>query len=212
MIDIEHRPLLRVRGLTKTFPGLRALDDVALDVTAGEIIGLVGHNGSGKSTLAKVLAGVHTPDQGGALEIRAHAGELVPLHPPNSDLHFIHLNLGLVESLSTIENLDLGKRHTRLGLLPSNRRREAVQARVLERTDLVSATDGRVRAQRTLTGEIVELGPVAALVLAQSRLPETSLLVAARRRSTEVLVVGDAYSPRNAMMAFTHGDVIARQI
>ncbi|MFF1880703.1 NAD(P)-binding protein [Pseudarthrobacter sp. NPDC058196] len=83
---------------------------------------------------------------------------------------------------------------------------------LLERTDLVSATDGRVRAQHMLTGEIIELGPVAAVVLAQSRLPETSLLDAARRHSTEVLVVGDAYSPRDAMMAFTHGDIVARQI
>ena len=56
--------LLRIRGMTKAFPGTRALDDVDLDLAAGEVHALVGQNGSGKSTLIKVLAGYHAPDNG----------------------------------------------------------------------------------------------------------------------------------------------------
>ena len=55
---------LRIEHLSKTFPGQVALDDVALDVGAGEVHALVGQNGSGKSTLIKILAGYHQPDPG----------------------------------------------------------------------------------------------------------------------------------------------------
>ena len=57
-------PLLRMRGIVKDFPGVRALDGVDLDVRAGEVHCLLGQNGAGKSTLIKVLAGAHRPDAG----------------------------------------------------------------------------------------------------------------------------------------------------
>ena len=56
--------LLETRRLVKTFPGVRALDDVSIDVRRGEILGLVGENGAGKSTLTKILAGQYQPDAG----------------------------------------------------------------------------------------------------------------------------------------------------
>ena len=56
--------LLEARDITKTFPGVKALDRVSLTVCAGEIVALVGHNGSGKSTLVKILAGVYQQDSG----------------------------------------------------------------------------------------------------------------------------------------------------
>jgi ribose transport system ATP-binding protein len=117
----EHRgaPLLRIAGLSKSFPGLKALDGVSLQAAAGEIVSIVGQNGSGKSTLVKVLAGLHHPDPGSVIEVRDAAGDL--RHP---ELHFIHQDLGLVPTLSTIENLDLGRRTGRATLLPVPTRRE----------------------------------------------------------------------------------------
>src|SRR3954471_5097139 len=117
--------LLDVRHLSMTFPGLRALDDVSLSVDAGEIVALVGQNGSGKSTLVKVLAGLHDPDPGS--EIALGTG------PDGSEvgLHFIHQDLGLVASLSTIENLDLDRSHGHRSLLPAPRREERRHAQQL---------------------------------------------------------------------------------
>ena len=57
-------PLLEMRGISKTFPGVRALDDVSLSVNAGEVQFLLGQNGAGKSTLIRILCGAHRPDAG----------------------------------------------------------------------------------------------------------------------------------------------------
>lgn len=56
--------LLELKGISKTFPGVKALSNVDLDLNAGEILGLCGENGAGKSTLMKVLTGIHKADPG----------------------------------------------------------------------------------------------------------------------------------------------------
>jgi ABC-type sugar transport system ATPase subunit len=106
--------LLKVRGLSKTFPGLRALDDIELNVAAGEIVAVVGQNGSGKSTLVKILDGFHQPDPGAVIE--------------HGELRVIHQDLGLVGMLNTVENLDLSRRHGLGGLRPVRTRAEAERA------------------------------------------------------------------------------------
>ncbi len=111
-------PLLRVAGMSKSFPGLKALDDVSLEVHSGEVVAVLGHNGSGKSTLVKILAGVYQADPGGVVEVRSAEGELVGGSAAREELHFIHQDLGLVDLLSTVENLGLGKAARTGGLAP----------------------------------------------------------------------------------------------
>lgn len=111
--------LLRIVNLSKSFPGLKALDEVALKVAAGEIVSVVGQNGSGKSTLVKVLAGIYQPDHAATVE--------------HSELRFIHQDLGLVATLSTIENLDVGRPLGRRGLLPLRERDERAAAELVIR-------------------------------------------------------------------------------
>lgn len=100
---------LRIDGLSKTFPGQRALHDVSLDVRRGEIHALLGENGSGKSTLIKCLAGVHPPDAGSRIEIAGSALR-VPYSPAEAiaaGCGFVHQDLGLIAPLTVMENLAL---------------------------------------------------------------------------------------------------------
>jgi ribose transport system ATP-binding protein len=98
---------LSFAGLSKTFGATRALNKVSLEVSAGEIHGLVGQNGSGKSTLIKVLAGYYEPDAGSKLSIDG-APVRLPWRPGDGrqyGISFVHQDLALIPSLTVLENL-----------------------------------------------------------------------------------------------------------
>ncbi len=102
-------PALRLEGIVKTFPGVRALDDVSFDVLPGEVHALMGENGAGKSTLMKVLGGIYQPDAG-----RIFVGEepvvmTSPLQAKGLGIVFIHQELSLAEELTVAENVFLGE-------------------------------------------------------------------------------------------------------
>jgi ribose transport system ATP-binding protein len=110
-------PLLQMRGIVKTFPGVRALDGVDLAVRAGEVHCLLGQNGAGKSTLIKVLAGAHRPDAGEIF----WDGEPVTLSNPTGAMRLgiatIYQELDLVDGLTTAENIFLGHEPSLAGFL-----------------------------------------------------------------------------------------------
>ncbi len=127
MEDATERPLLEMRGIVKTFPGVRALDGVDLVVRPGEVHCLLGQNGAGKSTLIKVLAGAHRPDEG---EIRWQ-GEPVTLANPDASITLgistIYQELDLVAGLTVAENIFLGHEKSRGGLIKGFETRKAAR-------------------------------------------------------------------------------------
>ena len=102
-------PALRLEGIVKTFPGVRALDGVSFDVTPGEVHALMGENGAGKSTLMKVLGGIYQPDEGQIIVAEEPVVMTSPLQAKSKGIVFIHQELSLAEELSVAENIYLGE-------------------------------------------------------------------------------------------------------
>ena len=99
---------LEMRGIVKTFPGTVACEQIDFDLRHGEIHALVGQNGAGKSTLIKVLAGIHSPDEGEVLIEGSPADHLTPRIAHDLGMRFIHQELNLVPQFNVAENIVLG--------------------------------------------------------------------------------------------------------
>lgn len=127
-------PALDMRGISKTFPGVKALDNVQLQAWTGEIHSLMGENGAGKSTLMKILSGAYTADPGGEIRID---GQLTPITGPKAaraaGIAIIYQELSLAPNLTVAENIYLGNEPKQFGVLAdrATMRRETVK--VLER-------------------------------------------------------------------------------
>lgn len=127
-------PALSVRRLSKRFGGASALQDVAFDLAAGEVHGLLGQNGSGKSTLIKILSGFHAPESGAEISVYGDPVSLPigPHDPMRLGIAFVHQNLGLIPSVSVIENLRMAE-FSKSNSLYVNWRAEAAAAAALFR-------------------------------------------------------------------------------
>jgi ribose transport system ATP-binding protein len=130
-------PFLEMRDISKTFPGVKALDHVNLQVFRGEVLALAGENGAGKSTLMKILTGVLAHDAGGSILIEGQALELRSNnHARELGIGIIYQELSVVENLSVAENIFLAKEPVgRFGLLDTRRMNDEARA-VLETLDM----------------------------------------------------------------------------
>ncbi|MFN8459365.1 MAG: ATP-binding cassette domain-containing protein [Anaerolineae bacterium] len=120
---MEKQPLLRMEHISKSFPGVQALNDVDFEVYPGEILGFLGENGAGKSTLIKILSGIHGKDQGTIW----FNGQAINPHTPheaqNLGISTIHQELALIPYLSVAENIFLNNEPRRgfgMGGLPAD--------------------------------------------------------------------------------------------
>lgn len=126
-------PILEMRRIRKTFPGVRALSDVSFSAYPGEIHALMGENGAGKSTLMKVLSGAYQPDPGGEVRVDGHVvppGE--PLASKRAGIAIIYQELALAPNLTVAENIFLGREPVAGGMLNRAAMAEACRP-VLER-------------------------------------------------------------------------------
>ena len=108
-------------GIMKEFPGVKALDNVKLDLYAGEVLALLGENGAGKSTLMKILSGVYQRDDGEIILFGNKIGEWDANKAKNAGVSIIHQELNMCTHLSVAENIFLGRELIKNGRLDNER-------------------------------------------------------------------------------------------
>jgi ribose transport system ATP-binding protein len=183
--------LLEMRGISKSFPGVKALSDVGITLDRGEVLGIVGENGAGKSTLMKILAGVFAADAG---TLFLDGERFAPLRPGDSldaGIIVIHQELSLVPDRSVAENIFLGH-------LPRNRfgavRRAALDraaSRLLARVGLAVQPRTVVRTLGIAQQQLVEIARAlsrAARVIVMDE--PTATLTAAEKASLFATIAG----------------------
>lgn len=115
---LDNKVLLKIEGISKSFPGVKALDNINFEVLEGEVHAVVGENGAGKSTLMNILSGVYTPDSG---KLYFYGKEIYfkdPKHAQDTGIAMIHQELSLAIHLKVMENIYLGRlKRNKLGFV-----------------------------------------------------------------------------------------------
>jgi D-xylose transport system ATP-binding protein len=183
-VSANGTPLLEIRGITKSFGSVQALDGVDFEVRPGEVMALVGDNGAGKSTLIKCIAGTHAPD-GGQILFEGHE---VHIHGPKDaaklGIEVVYQDLALCDNLDVVQNMFLGRERKRGMVLDEPSMEQAARdtlSRLSVRTlksvrQLVSSLSGGQRQTVAIAksvlweSKVVMLDePTAALGVAQTR-------------------------------------------
>lgn len=131
----EQETILTMRGITKIFPGVKALSDVDFFLKRGQIHALMGENGAGKSTLIKVLTGVH-PDDGGTITMEGK--EIAPTSPRDAEsygISTVYQEVNLIPHLTVAENICLGREDRSMGVIRWGKVKERAR-RALKRLEL----------------------------------------------------------------------------
>ncbi len=155
--------LLRMSGISKSFPGVRALRKVDFDLAAGEVHALVGENGAGKSTLMKILAGVYRADEG---EIWLKGRRITASDPRamiDAGVSVIYQELTLVPYLTVAENIFLGREPRRAGLFIDWKRMGSEVERLLEPFKLSLNPFARIHSLGPAYQQVVEIAKALAL-------------------------------------------------
>src|SRR5438552_5499765 len=145
------------RGIHKRYGGITALDDVSLEVLAGEIHALVGENGAGKSTLVKIMAGAETADKGEVRILGEDIGALTPERARERGVGAVYQEPSLVPGLTVLENIFLGRELRRyVGVLERRAMRRAARE-ALDRVGAHSRLGREISALSVAERQLVEI-------------------------------------------------------
>ncbi|MBV8224203.1 MAG: ATP-binding cassette domain-containing protein [Verrucomicrobia bacterium] len=199
-----HEVIAGLRGVSKSFGGTVALEDVSLELRSGEVLALLGENGAGKSTCVKLLAGVYRPDQGHTF-LEGYPLDLSsPLEAHQRGIAVMHQHPGLFDHLSVAENIFIGHaRKNRWGFLDhAGMNREA--SRLLEVVGLSVGPDELLGRLRISERQLVEIAKALAVNARVLIMDEPTAALSQREVDRLFSVVAELRKRRVAMMFVSH--------
>jgi ABC-type sugar transport system ATPase subunit len=162
--------LLSLRGITKSFGAVLALQHVDLDIPAGQVTALIGDNGAGKSTLIKTIAGIWAPTSGSMY----WEGREVHIHTPRDATHYgiatVYQDLALCDNLDIVQNMYLGREETKMGLL------DEITMELVTTQTLKDLSVSTVKSVRQVVGSLSG-GQRQAVAVARAVMSESKLVI-----------------------------------
>jgi ABC-type sugar transport system ATPase subunit len=196
--------VLEAHGITKTFPGVRALDEVSIRVRRGRLLALLGENGAGKSTLMNILAGVFPADSGSLSLLGREVRFAHPLAALEAGIGIVFQELNLIPHLSVAENIFLGREpRNRAGLI-DYARLHAGAAAILERLDLPVPPETIVAELRVGQQQLVEIARAVSLEVKVLILDEPTSSLSAHEVEVLFGVIADFKRRGVAIIYITH--------
>jgi ABC-type sugar transport system ATPase subunit len=165
-----RQPLLRLRGVSKTFGPVQALTGIDLDIPAGEVTALVGDNGAGKSTLIKTIAGIWEPSAGEIIWQGRRVHFRSPKDATNAGIATVYQDLALADNLDIVQNMLLGHEMRRRGMLDEI---------AMEKTAKKTLADMRVTTVRNIRQPVGSLsgGQRQAIAVAKAVMLDAKLVI-----------------------------------
>lgn len=179
--------ILSIRGITKTFPGVIALNNISLDVKKGQVHGIVGENGAGKSTLMKILSGVYKPDKG---NFEFNGNKIVSTKPVESlkmGLSIIYQEFNLVNKMTVGENIFLGRFKEMKGMRNTHKRAKEILSSIGCNINTHSLIEELSVSQKQMVEIAKALSFNSKLIIMDE--PSSSLTTDEMKRLTEIINV-----------------------
>ncbi|MEO6826536.1 MAG: sugar ABC transporter ATP-binding protein [Microbacteriaceae bacterium] len=150
-------PLLRISGVNKSFPGVKALADMHLELRRGEVLALVGENGAGKSTMMKLLSGIYTPDSGEFFLNGTKLHVTGPRQAQELGISIIHQEFNLMSDLTVAQNIFIGREPRGGGFFLSERALNAKAQELIDRLQLPLNVRAKVETLTVAKQQMVEI-------------------------------------------------------
>jgi len=157
------QPLLEMRGISKRFPGVIALNDVEITVSPGEVVALAGENGAGKSTLMKILGGIYQPDEG---QVFVNGNPVVfrgVADATAQGIGFVHQELNVLDNLTVAENVFLGREPRIARFLIDRKKLNSLTKQYLSKLGLEVEPDTPLRELSIAQQQMVEIAKALSL-------------------------------------------------
>ena len=157
------QPILEMRGISKRFPGVVALNNVDLAVAPGEVVALAGENGAGKSTLMKILGAIYHPDEGQVIVDGDEVEFRTVADATSQGIGFVHQELNILDNLTVAENVFLGREPRRARFLVDRKKLKADTKKYVSRLGLEVEPDTPIRELSIAQQQMVEIAKALSL-------------------------------------------------